>query len=76
MPQLLDIAAVGSGYDHSAVPGRSPLVRKRLGGTKTWKQVTIALSRARFAGRANGADVRLTVTGGDLAVSHVAVGRP
>ena len=32
MPRLLATAAVGPGYDHSAVPGRRPLVRKRLGG--------------------------------------------
>ena len=31
-PQLLDTAAIGPGYDHSAVPGRAPLVRKRKGG--------------------------------------------
>lgn len=31
-PQFLDTAAVGPGYDHSAVPGRSPLVRDRDGG--------------------------------------------
>ena len=28
-PQLLDTAGVGPGYDHSAVPGRAPLVRSR-----------------------------------------------
>ena len=28
-PQLLDTAGLGPGYDHSAVPGRAPLVRKR-----------------------------------------------
>lgn len=28
-PQILDTAAVGPGYDHSAVPGRAPLVRRR-----------------------------------------------
>ena len=32
MPQLLDTAAIGPGYDHSAVPGREPLVRPRAGG--------------------------------------------
>jgi hypothetical protein len=31
-PRILATAAVGPGYDHSAVPGRTPLVRKRLGG--------------------------------------------
>jgi hypothetical protein len=31
-PQLLDTAALGPGYDHSAVPGRAPLIRKREDG--------------------------------------------
>jgi len=31
-PRLLDTAGLGPGYDHSAVPGRTPLVRKREGG--------------------------------------------
>ena len=31
-PQWLATAALGPGYDHSAVPGRSPLVRSRDGG--------------------------------------------
>lgn len=31
-PQLLDTAGIGPGYDHSAVPGRSPLVRNRDDG--------------------------------------------
>ena len=31
-PQILATAAIGPGYDHSAVPGRTPLVRERLGG--------------------------------------------
>jgi len=31
-PILLDAAALGPGYDHSAVPGRAPLVRARDGG--------------------------------------------
>jgi len=31
-PQLHDTAGIGPGYDHSAVPGRSPLVRKRDDG--------------------------------------------
>jgi len=53
-----------------------PAGGQKIGGTKTWKQVTFTLPHARFAGRANGADFRLTVTGGDLAVSHVAVSRP
>ncbi len=31
-PRFLATAALGPGYDHSAVPGRKPLVRKREGG--------------------------------------------
>jgi len=31
-PQIHDTAAIGPGYDHSAVPGRTPLVRNRDGG--------------------------------------------
>lgn len=31
-PQILDTAGIGPGYDHSAVPGRTPLVRNRDGG--------------------------------------------
>ncbi|MCY2993099.1 MAG: DUF5010 domain-containing protein [Planctomycetota bacterium] len=31
-PQFLDTAGLGPGYDHSAVPGRTPLVRKREDG--------------------------------------------
>ncbi len=32
MPRLLPTASLGPGYDHSAVPGRAPLVRERRGG--------------------------------------------
>jgi Domain of unknown function (DUF5010) len=28
-PQILDTAGIGPGYDHSAVPGRTPLIRTR-----------------------------------------------
>ena len=31
-PQILDTAGIGPGYDHSAVPNRSPLVRNRDDG--------------------------------------------
>ncbi len=31
-PKMLDTAAIGPGYDHSAVPGRTPLVRQRDSG--------------------------------------------
>ena len=31
-PRFLATAAIGPGYDHSAVPGRDPLVRERLDG--------------------------------------------
>lgn len=41
-PQILDVAAIGPGYDHSAVPGRQPLVRDREGGKffeRSWEQI-------------------------------------
>ena len=41
-PQYLDVAAIGPGYDHSAVPGRSPLVRDREEGifyTRGWERL-------------------------------------
>jgi hypothetical protein len=53
-----------------------PAAEWRIGGTGTWKQVTVTLHRARFAGRANGADFRLVASGGDLAVGHIAMRRP
>lgn len=31
-PQILDTAGIGPGYDHSAVPGRTPLIRQRDDG--------------------------------------------
>jgi len=39
-PQFLDVAAFGPGYDHSAVPGRKPLVRDREQGryySRAWE---------------------------------------
>jgi len=48
---------------------------RKITGTRTWKQATFTLPNARFAGRANGVDFRLVVTGGDLAVSHVTIRR-
>ena len=39
-PQIFDIAAVGPGYDHTAVPGRLPLVREREDGAfyrRSWE---------------------------------------
>lgn len=39
-PNLYDVAAVGPGYDHSAVPGRTPLVRQREDGAfycRSWE---------------------------------------
>lgn len=41
-PRLLEVAAIGPGYDHSAVPGRAPLVRDREGGKffqQSWEQI-------------------------------------
>lgn len=39
-PNHFGVAAVGPGYDHSAVPGRAPLVRDREGGkfySRSWE---------------------------------------
>jgi hypothetical protein len=41
-PAILEVAAIGPGYDHSAVPGRAPLVRDREGGKffeRSWEQI-------------------------------------
>jgi hypothetical protein len=41
-PQFLDTAGLGPGYDHSAVPGRTPLVRKREEGRfyeRAWQRL-------------------------------------
>ena len=41
-PNFLGVAEIGPGYDHSAVPGRTPLVISREGGKfyeKAWLQV-------------------------------------
>jgi hypothetical protein len=41
-PQFLDTAALGPGYDHSAVPGRAPLICKRDGGQfyqRAWQRL-------------------------------------
>lgn len=41
-PRILEVAAIGPGYDHSAVPGRTPLVRDREGGRffeRSWEQI-------------------------------------
>lgn len=41
-PKILEVAAIGPGYDHSAVPGRAPLVRDREGGKffeRSWEQI-------------------------------------
>jgi hypothetical protein len=46
-----------------------------IGGSKTWKEVTFTLPHARFAGRSNGCDFRLSCAGADLIVSHVSVRR-
>lgn len=41
-PQFLDVASFGPGYDHSAVPGREPLVRLREDGRfyeRAWRRL-------------------------------------
>lgn len=41
-PQFLDTAGLGPGYDHSAVPGRTPLIRKREDGQfcrRAWQRL-------------------------------------
>ncbi len=41
-PQFFDVAALGPGYDHSAVPGRRPLVRDREDGrfySRAWQRL-------------------------------------
>lgn len=41
-PYFLDTVAIGPGYDHSAVPGREPLVREREDGDfyrKSWTKI-------------------------------------
>ncbi len=45
-PTVLGVAAVGPGYDHSAVPGRTPLVRDREGGAFYSRSWEWALSRS------------------------------
>ncbi|MBI4604777.1 MAG: DUF4838 domain-containing protein [Planctomycetes bacterium] len=48
-PSILGVAGVGPGYDHSAVPGRAPLVREREGGElyrRSWETV-LSLDPAR-----------------------------
>ncbi len=45
-------------------------------GSKTWKEVTLVIEHARFAGRANGSDFRLACAEADLSVSHVSLRRP
>ena len=50
-PRMMATAAVGPGYDHSAVPGRKPLVRKREGGRfyrRCWERL-LATDPARRA---------------------------
>ena len=44
-------------------------------GSKTWKRVILTIPHARFAGRANGVDFRLTCTGADLAIGSVSIRR-
>jgi len=49
-PQFLDTAALGPGYDHSAVPGRKPLVRDRENGafySRAWEQLLMRNPKTR-----------------------------
>lgn len=49
-PQFLDTAALGPGYDHSAVPGRTPLVRDREDGAfyrSAWEQLLMRNPKTR-----------------------------
>lgn len=41
-PQYLPVTGIGPGYDHSAVPGRKPLIRNREGGLfyrRAWERL-------------------------------------
>lgn len=41
-PQMLETAGIGPGYDHSAVPGRTPLIRARENGRfyeRSWEML-------------------------------------
>ncbi len=49
--------------------------RQKITGSSQWREATLRIERARFAGRSNGADFRLTALNGDLAVSKVTVRR-
>lgn len=43
-PQYLEVASIGPGYDHSAVPGRTPLVRDREDGLfyiRAWERLLV-----------------------------------
>lgn len=44
-PNVHSVAAVGPGYDHSAVPGRTPLVRRRENGAFYRQSWELVLSR-------------------------------
>jgi hypothetical protein len=49
-PQFLDTAGLGPGYDHSAVPGRAPLVRKREDGRfyqRAWQRLLVKAPASR-----------------------------
>jgi hypothetical protein len=49
--------------------------RQPISGSGDWQQITMRIDHARFAGRSNGADFRLTALQGDFAVSRVVVRR-
>jgi hypothetical protein len=52
-----------------------PGSRQSIAGTETWKEATFTIPHARFAGRSNLADFRLTCTNDDLVISHVSIRR-
>lgn len=50
-----------------------PGPRQKLGGTPAWQRARFVLPHARFIGRANGADFRLSCADGDLVVASVSI---
>ncbi len=52
-----------------------PTVQQEIMHTRTWKEAKFTLPHARFSGRANGCDFRLTATQADLAIASVSLRR-
>ncbi|MEX2286975.1 MAG: DUF5010 domain-containing protein [Planctomycetaceae bacterium] len=52
-----------------------PTEPKLLAGRKEWKQAVFTLPHARFSGRVNGGDFRLSCRDGELSVSRVTIRR-